>query len=665
MRITAKLAYNQIKINRQRTMWTLMGIVLSTALITAVCSFAASGNALLMYIYGKNYGAQGGIRMLMLLIPAAILSAIIVSMAVVVISNAFRVSAGERRAQFGILKSAGTTKQQITATVLYESVFLSIMGIPVGVIVGLIIAFAGVQMANHFLEDLNSLVHIMINELIIVIDFVISWQAILAALIISLFTVLLSAWLPARKAAKVTAIDSIRRVDEVKLEGKQMHTSYLTEKLFGAAGMLAAKNMKRSKRNLRASIISLTVGIVLFICLASLSGQLDKVIDYMYSYVNCDVIVDYASSHETVIHEATGKEQTVIAAPIDSERAELVTEKLREYKGTAIWGSGNDMYTYTAIVPGEMITAEMEKAVLPAAEGAHQEQELGAELITVDRENYTALCKQAGVPVGSNILINQYIHNDNGKAVTMKPFFFEKQSLQMKQADGSTEEIKIQGELTPEEVPEDLLFPNTKIVRLIVPKGEMMAYSWQVDTRDMKGFMDFANTAMSEMFPQENDASYMEQGFTTRVYKMKDYMKVMNIAIDLARVFVQSFAILLTLIGLTNVIGTMSANVQMRAREFAVLQSIGMTMGGLKRMITFESIICSMKSLLIGLPLAIVLTYLINIPIREMYPVPYQFPFAAVVCCTVVIFAITGGTMRIAGAQLRKKNIIETIRREN
>lgn len=338
MKITAKLAYNQIKINRQRTMWTLIGIVLSTALITAVCSFTASGNALLANIYGKDYGQQGGAGMVLLLIPAGILSAIIVSMAVVVISNAFRVSASERRAQFGILKSVGTTKQQIAHTVMYESTFLSLMGIPVGVLAGLVIAFMGVQIANHFLGELNSLVHIMLNELIIVIEFVLSWQAILIAFIISFFTVLLSAWLPAKEAARITAIDSIRKVDEVQIEGKQLRTSRLTEKLFGVEGTLAAKNMKRSKRNLRASVISLTVGIVLFICLGSLNGQMDKVIAYVYSYSNSDVIVDYASAYESSVNKTTGKEQSTIVAPIESKTADGITEKLRQYEGAAIWG---------------------------------------------------------------------------------------------------------------------------------------------------------------------------------------------------------------------------------------------------------------------------------------------------------------------------------------
>lgn len=664
MRITAKLAYNQLKVNRQRTMWAILGIVLSTALITAICSFVASGNAMLIHLYGESYSEQSRVRIVLILIPALILSVIIVSMAVVVISNVFRVSAGERRAQFGILKSVGSTKKQIMASVMYESVFLSLIGIPVGILAGLVIAFGGVLTANHYLGELNSLVQLMVNELTIVIDFVISWQAILAAFVVSFFTVLISAWLPAKKAARVTAIDSIRRVDEVKVLAKHMHTNPLIEKLFGVEGTLAAKNMKRSKRNLRASVISLTAGIVLFICLGSLSSQMNQMTEYMKSYNRSDVTVDYASSYESVKSKKTGKEQFAIIAPIDSKVAEEITEKLRKYKETDIWGSGMDNVTYTAIVPDKMLTSKMKKTVLSTEEIPANDDgyEIDAEIITVDETNYESLCRKAGVPVGSNILINHYVYNDNGNAVTMKPFLLDKQSLKFHKADGTTEEIKIHGELTQDTVPEDLIYPAAEMVRLIVPEGVMRGYSWDVNTNDVKGFMDYANVVMNEFFPEESSSNYMEHGFSTRVFRTLDYIKVMNIGINLVKVFVQSFVILLASIGLTNVISTMSANVQMRAQEFAVLKSIGMTTEGVKRMIGLESIICSVKSLVIGVPLASVLTYLIHIPIRSMLPVPYQFPLVSVITCTIATFVITGGTMWISSARLRQNSIVEAIR---
>ncbi|GHU94679.1 hypothetical protein FACS1894208_06190 [Clostridia bacterium] len=662
MKLTAKLAYSQIKINRGRTEWTLLGIVLATTLITAVCSFAASGNALVLDLLGEGYGDSGGTLTALLLIPAGIIIAIIITMSVVVISNAFRVSAGERTAQFGILKSVGATKRQITSSVMYESVFLSAVGIPIGIIIGLIIAFAGVQVANHFLGELNSLVHMMVNELIIVIDFVVVWQALAAAAFISFAAVLLSAWLPARKAAKIAAIVSIRGTGEVKKETKRLNTSPLTQKLFGFEGTLAAKNMKRSRRNFRASVVSLTVSVVLFITLSALSEQARSFENMIFPDVDATVMVDYASVRDRFVNESTGRNESVVVAPVDSENANAITKKLREYENTAIFGVGYDNETFTAVVPREAISQQMLEACFDSEE--RPVYEMSAEIITLDTESYAVFCERAGVPVGSNILLNRYSHNDNGQKVEIAPFLLENEDVRLIKGDNSVSEIPVHGVLTGDDIPNELLGPNIQLVRLIVPQGEMRSYSWYASPADVDGFIDYANAVMGEMFPQAPEATYMEFGFNTRVYLIRDYMKVMNIAIELAMVFVYSFVALLTLIGLTNVISTISANVRMRSQEFAVLQSVGMTRGGLRRMLNLESVMCTVKSLIIGLPLAIALTYLINLPIRAAFPIPYQLPWLACVYCVVVVFAVTWVTMLYSASHLRGDSIISAIRAE-
>ena len=199
------------------------------------------------------------------------------------------------------------------------------------------------------------------------------------------------------------------------------------------------------------------------------------------------------------------------------------------------------------------------------------------------------------------------------------------------------------------------------MVRLIIPRGEMRSYIWLAAPADINGFIDHANAVMDELYPDVSGAAYMELGFTTRVYKMQDYMKVMNIAVVFAQVFIYCFVALLMLIGLTNVISTISANVRLRSREFAVLQSVGMTRDGIYRMLNLESLICSAKALVIGLPLAVALTYLINLAVRSMLPVPYQLPWFSAVLCTAGVFAITWVTMRCSLARMQKGNIVEAI----
>ena len=663
MKLTARLAYSQVKINRLRTLWTLVGIALSTALITAVCSFLASGDALIMHMLGPDYGEHGGTVFVVLLIPAAILGAIIISMSVVVISNAFRVSAGERAAQFGMLKSVGATKRQIMSTVMYESLFLSAVGIPAGIMLGLGLAFVGILVANNFLGEINSLVHIMITELVIELKFVVAWQAIIASVALSFGTVLLSAWRPARHSSRLAAIDSIRGTGSVRVEQKRVRTSRLTERTFGIEGSLAAKNMKRSRRSYRASLLSLTVGVVLFINLASLSAQVGAIESLLYPDVAAQVVVDYTSARSYRVNEVTGRDEVTIAVPIDDRCAGEVTARLREYPGVAVFGVGCDMETYDAAIPQEGLAAQASGGVLYDEEQA--EHELAAMIVTLDADNYSRLCELAGVPLGSNLLLNRHDYNDNGYARVIEPFELAGQELRLVRADGSAWDVPIHAALTAEAVPRELMGMNTIPVKVIVPQGVTRDYTWYVETEDILGFSAYANAVMQELFPRDEGAAYMELGFTTRVYEIADYMKIMNIAIVFAEVFVYSFVALLTLIGLTNVISTISANVRMRSREFAVLQSVGMTRPGLQRMLGLESLMCSAKALVFGLPIALALTYALNVPIRAEYPVPYSIPWSAVMWCIVGVFAITGVTMRYAAARLRKQSIIEAIRAES
>ena len=668
MTLTAKLAYSQIKISRSRTMWTLIGIVLSTATITAICNFFMSVNAAIVELLGPDYALYGGMSTGMLLVPAVILSGIIIVMSVIVISNAFRVSAGERTRQFGVLKSVGATKQQITATVMYESLFLSAIGIPMGILAGLLITVLAVQTTNYFLGEFNSLTQIMINEVHIVLPFIIAWQALTVAALLSFFTIFVSAWIPARKAAKLAAIESIRGTGDVKVEAKQIRTSPFVPILFGFEGVLAAKNIKRNKRDFRASIVSLSIAVILFVNTIALSEQMSLIEDVMYPDVD-GILVDYSSARQYVLNETTGRQEPIIRAPINGQLAEVVFERLRAYENTEIRGRGYDLkitYHY-AIVPPEMISAQMKDVLAEKEEQPFNH--LSTELIMADKESYVKFCELAGVPIGSGILVNHHNHNADGHSIDFEPFVVEEEAfpivLPFVKADDSIKEITVHGVLTQEQLSNEFFMPNVGEVRVIVPElDEIPFYTWYAYPEDEEGFIDYANLVMAELFPAEEEANYMQLDFSVNVYRFQDYMKVLNISVALASVFVYSFAVLLALIGLTNVISTMSANVRLRSREFAVLQSVGMTPNGIKRMLNLESVLCSTKSLLIGLPIALILTYLINRPIREMFPIPYQFPLLATLSCTVGIFLLTWLVMQFSASSLRKQNTIETIRSE-
>lgn len=68
----------------------------------------------------------------------------------------------------------------------------------------------------------------------------------------------------------------IRQTKEIKVEGKNLKTSKLTNRLFGLEGTLALKNFKRNKRRYRSIILSLTLSVVLFVSANSFGTYLNQ-----------------------------------------------------------------------------------------------------------------------------------------------------------------------------------------------------------------------------------------------------------------------------------------------------------------------------------------------------------------------------------------------------
>ena len=653
MNLFAQLAASQIRVNRLRTFWTLAAIALATALITCVTHFAASGAAMIATSMGGGLTQYSAAYRSTLVIPAAFLSLLIVVMAVVVISNVFRVSARERTAVFGTLKCVGATPAQIRKTMLWEALLLAVVGIPIGLVLGLALTAGGIAVANHFLDELNALTHIMLKTMTFRLRFVLSPLGLVIAALLALATVLISAWLPARKAAKQSAIASVRGQNDVSVRLGRSHPlrERLVARLFGPEGLIAQKTLARSRQTFRTTTVALAVAVVLFIFIGFLWHQAGAFNTMMSNQNGYTVTADYQS--------ATAHDGTDYTKPITSALGDAITRELAQAGGTEVYGSGNDYVRYDVTVDTATLTPEIIDHY--ALDG--QQTTFDVECIVIDQQHYAALCEAAGVPEGSTLLINNDRLNIKGHATDTPVFAETPETLTLDVVDGSQETVHIDAVLTAAETPAELFYPNTNPVRLILPEMDhLRQYSWQAAPADMDSFMDTAQEILAAHFPDQSTDSYMQDGYSARVYATDDYNRVMNVAIVIALIFLVCFCALLMLIGFTNVVSTLSTNVLMRQSEFAVLQSVGMTPEGLRKMLALESIFCSLRALALGVPLGIVLTYIVNLPIRAMFPVPYHFPLLPILLCAAGVLVLTLAITTLAARRLRSRNIIDRIR---
>ena len=103
----------------------------------------------------------------------------------------------------------------------------------------------------------------------------------------------------------------------------------------------------------------------------------------------------------------------------------------------------------------------------------------------------------------------------------------------------------------------------------------------------------------------------------------------------------------------------------LRKKEFAMLKSIGMTKKEFNRMIRLESIFYGVKSLVIGIPIGILLSYGIYNIFKDNMEMEYVLPIKAIVMAIVFVAIVIGIIMKYSMNKINKQNIIETIRNDN
>lgn len=659
MKITSQLALSQIKLNRKRTLGSVFAISLSTALVTAVMCFATSGNRMLTDFLGTDYGNYGGAYSIILAIPALFLTLLICWMSVTVISNIFSASANKRIQEFGILKCVGGTKKQIKESVICESLWLSLIGIPLGLILGTVIGYIGVKTAGHYVYRINELSKsISMRPFSFSLSFHISILTYLFAAIFSFLIVISSADKPAKAVGKITAVECVKGLGaNQKLKCVNVKDAFI-ESIFGYESAMAFKNVKRNQAGYKATIKALSLGILLLLLTGGLAGQAKELKEWM-DPDSREMDVGYCSIRNIEVNPITGKEEEKIAVPISSKTYNEITKKLSEYGNIEVYGTGIDACTYNALLNTEDISDDMKK--VPDMIDKNGETEVS--LIAVNDSLYKELCDSAGAEYGSNLLINDYRYNDNGRLKSIEPFLKSVSKITLVNASGEKSQLTIGGILNKEHLTEkgfrDML-PDP--VRIVVPDIDVRYFDWFCQVDDEQDYTQYAREVMNEYYPILTEDSYVQQGYTVRIARADNMSKVLNVAIVLAEIVMYGFVLLLLIMGFTSVIGTLATNIRIRSREFAILKSVGMTSASLRKMLYSESIICVLKASISGISLGIAIPYVINLSIRKAFPVLYHIPWGTLVIGIFILFSVVMLITYIEIDKQKYKSIIDEIK---
>lgn len=618
---------------------------------------------------------------------AAIVIGLIMFGSVALIYNAFSISVSERTKQFGLLSSIGATKKQLKRMVFFEALSVSAIGIPIGVIAGV----GGIGVTLMLLGDKFKSMGFGVDMKLSV-----SPAAIIIAVVVALITVLISAWIPSKRATKVSAVEAIRQNMDVK-NTKPVKTSKLTYKLFGLSGMLANKHYKRNKKKYRTTVLSLFMSIVLFVSASAFTDYLMETVGVGFGSVGFDLTM-HASGNE--FDKITPEEllnrmkaaKSVTGGAYSQERyvnAEISTryltdegiEFLDKNQGQSEDKSSRDAHSYITFVDDATFRALLKENGLNEKKYMDPENPLaiavdGATIFNLYTQKYETtnffkddefslvIQKEKDIP---GYYCSGEITDETGKTVvryTKDP------------------ESNVEGEeYILYTLEEGYLYTTLNIGDVIYEKpffvrdssGMRFIYPISLAEQVFEDF-DAINNSYYYMLTSDNHAeSYTavqsilnDNGFNAKnLQNIAEMEESERNIVTIIRVFSYGFIVLISLIAAANVFNTISTNISLRRREFAMLKSVGMTQKGFNKMMNFECLLYGSRALLFGIPVSCGVTYLIYLAIMEGVETRFHLPWVAIGIAALSVFLVVFATMMYSMSKIKKDNPIDALKNEN
>ncbi len=566
-------------------------------------------------------------------IVVAIVMFIIIFTSVFCIKNSFDISITEKIKQYGMLRSIGATKKQIRRNVFYEATILGMIGIPLGILSGILAAYILIIVCNYFLAE-----SIAIDESLI---FSLSYFAIIVAVLLGIITIYLSSLRSARRAAKVSPIDSIRNSANIKINSKKVKSPKFIKKIFGMGGDISYKNLKRNKKKYRTTVISIAVSVFVFIALSSFMNMAFEAVeselntsDYNISLASRGTLNERLYDKYLSTTKLDGIEDYTVLRETGLERTEpRINSEYKEF--LHIDRTTDDTFEYVNIY----------------ALGEEQYKKYIAELGLNHDDVYDKGIMMDYVRVG---------YQESGKKMVYKTLRYTdfKVGEVMKGTSEVMDDLKIELACITDKAPFGL--KNYQGTYIVVSD---------------KMFDDIIKSKIAhrvDVYYKAKDANKLQdeideilKGENYSVNNIQENVDVMNNLYTLVGIFLYGFIIVISLIGITNVFNTITTNMELRKQEFAMLKSIGMTSKEFTKMIRLESFFMGMKSLAFGIPIGLFLSYLIYYFLGRDSGMGYHLPILALVIAITCVFLLISLIMKYSMSKINKQNTIETIRNEN
>ena len=593
-----------------------------------------------------------GDEMPRLLMPTYLAIVLLVCFSLIlVIHNAFAVSMNSRIHQFGIFSSIGATPGQIRTCLLQEAAMLALAPVLSGLLLGIGLSYATIQAMGVMVENLvgGRTADFCVSPVILVLIF-----------LLSIFTVLISSWLPAGKLSRLTPLEAIRGAGELQLRRKK--NSPVLSALFGMEGELAGNSLKARKKALRTTSLSLTLaflGFMLMQCFFTLSG-ISTQHTYFEAFQNAwDIMVtvkdtrieDFTPLKE--LREITGVDNIVVYQK--AEALCILPQKAQSQELQALGGAA-------ALAGNTVLSAEEALWVK-------------APVFILDDESFDIYCAQIGIePQGSGvILLNRFWDKSHSNFRNRQYISFVEDNL---------EEVVLQNAAMPGEADSQTVIPVLACTRecpvlreeyadfslvQFIPLSLWKSISGQVggvqeDTymRVLSQERDSLETlgALEEEISRTLCGKYVTES-ENRIQEKLDNDRMIGAYELVLGIFCGLFAI----IGVAHVFSNTLSFLRQRKREFARYMSVGLTPQGMRKMFCIEALVIAGRPMLTALCLT---AAAVAVMIKASYLDPMEFirvaPIGPIAAFILAVFGFVALAYYLGGRKVLKINLAEALR---
>ncbi len=583
-----------------------------------------------------------------LLFPLFILIAGIASFSlIIVIHNSFAVSMNARIHQFGIFSSIGATPKQIRSCLLQEAAALCVLPVLIGNLLGILISMGLIYMMNGLLGSGVAGRHEAVfgyHPLVLVVT-----------LLLTVVTIWISAWMPARKLSKLTPLEAIKNTGELQLKRKKK--SLLLTGIFGMEGELAGNALKAQRRALRTASLSLIFSFLAFTIMQSffaLSG---------------------ISTRETYFERYQGVWDIMVKVKdtdVDSFSEIQKIQEIPEIRSAIVYQRA----VAKRIVAKDEISENMKSFGGFATAGDNYVREtdggwlVNVPIVILDDASFLAYCEQIGITPGLDgaVIWNQIrnVTNPDFRHPQYVPYVKGKNAVSILRQSGNEEltaEIPVLSytEKVPVLREEYATLDYYELVHFM-PVSLWKEIKEQIGGSEEDTYICMLgreNVTLEELDALQGQVESLIAGN----YKVESENRIQEVEANNKQIqgmmtIFGGFCVLLAIIGIGNVFSNTLGFVRQRKREFARYMSVGMTQGEIKKMFCIEALTIAGRPVLITLPLAVVAVgYLLKTSYVEVETFLAGAPIIPVMIFMLAIWGTVAFAYYLGWRNIRKINL--------